>query len=170
MQLGDRPAKALLGQLGNWFVQRRGLECQVVRFGEVALVGRQGLPWFHSETFLASVYPDREVGHSRRPIERDVGQVPKSRSGGVEQRTQDTRSCLFEVTPELRLVAAQLGLHIEELDDHCTIKKVGPRRTEVGNRIEHNWAGSVEDSFVGVVIKSPAPEAAASSQSASRVC
>src|SRR5277367_2245559 len=108
MQLGDRPAKALLGQLGNRFVQRRGLKRQVVRFDEVALVGGHCFPWFHSQTFLTSVYPEREVGHPRRPIEPDVGQVPKSRSCGIEQRTQDSRSKLFELAPEMRLVAAQI--------------------------------------------------------------
>src|SRR5208283_2716262 len=76
----------------------------------------------------------------------------------------------FEVAPELRLIAAQLGLHLQEFHDYCAIEKVGPRSTEIGNRIEHNWAGSVEDSFVMIAVEFPSTEAAAGGQSASCVC
>ena len=110
-----RPAKALPGQLGNRFVQRRGLKRQVARLRSVGLVDSQGLAWFHSEAILARINPDREVGHPRRLIEPDVGQVPESRSGGIEQRAEDSRSYLLEFAPELTLVAAPPGLHVEEL-------------------------------------------------------
>src|SRR5208337_4833589 len=122
------------------------------------LVGGQGLSWFHSEAFLARIYPEREVGHPRRLIEPDVGQVPKSRSGGIEQCTEDSRSYLLEFAPELRLVAAHLGLQVEELDDHCAVEKVGPRGTEVGNRIEQHGTGSVEDRFVMIAVEFAATE------------
>ena len=147
-QFCDRPAKALPGQFGNRFVQRRGLKRQVVRLGAVGLVGRQGLAWFHCEAFLARIYPEREVGHPRQLIAPDVGQVPKSRGGGIEQCTQDSRSYLLKFALELRLVPAHLGLHIEELYDHCAIEKVGPHGTQVGDRIEHHGTGGVEDRLV----------------------
>ena len=56
----------------------------------------------------------------------------KPGGGGIEQCTQYSRSCLLEFKPELPLVAAHLGLHVEELYDHCAVEKVGPRGTEVG--------------------------------------
>jgi len=38
MQFGDRPCKALPSQFGNRFAERRGLRCEIVRFGAVGLV------------------------------------------------------------------------------------------------------------------------------------
>jgi hypothetical protein len=74
-------------------------------------------------------------------IEPDVGQVLKSRGGGIEQCTQNPRSCLLEFAPELRLIAAYLGPQFEELHDECAIQKVGPRASQVGNRIEYQRTG-----------------------------
>jgi hypothetical protein len=56
-----------------------------------------------------------------------------------------------------------LGLHVEELHDHCAIEKVGSRGTQVGNRIEHHGTGSIEDRFVMITVKFPATETAAGS-------
>jgi hypothetical protein len=109
MQFRDCPAETLLGQFGHRFVQRRGLKRQLVRLGAIGLVGGQGLSRRHSEAFLAGIYPDREVGHPRRLIEPDVGQVSKSGSGGIKQCAKDSRSYLFEFAPELRLVAPLSG-------------------------------------------------------------
>ena len=74
--------------------------------------------------FLASVHPESEVDHSRRLVKPNVGRVPKSGSGRIKQRTQDARSYLFKLALELRLVAAQLMLHLEEFHDHRAIEKV----------------------------------------------
>src|ERR1019366_8027364 len=71
--------------------------------------------------------------------------------------------------PELRLVAAHLRLYVEELHDQCAIEKVGPRGTQVGNRIEHYRTGSIEDRFVMIAIEFPATETAAGGQPASCV-
>ena len=32
----------------------------------IRVEGSQGLAWFHSEAFLARIYPEREVGHAIR--------------------------------------------------------------------------------------------------------
>src|SRR5208337_4876089 len=83
--------------------------------------------------------------------------------------TEDARPYLFELSPELGLVAAQLGLEVEQLYDHCAIEKVGPGRTQVGNRIEHHGTGSVEERFVMIAIEFPATKTAAGGQPASCV-
>jgi hypothetical protein len=49
------PLKPLSSEIGNRFVQRRRLKCQVMGPGAVGLVGSQGLPWFHSEAFLTRI-------------------------------------------------------------------------------------------------------------------
>ncbi len=72
----------------------------------------------------------REVGHPRQLIEPDIGQIPKSHGGGIEQCTQDSRLYPLEVAPKPTLVAARLGLQVEE--PQGTIEKVGPRGTQVG--------------------------------------
>jgi hypothetical protein len=82
---------------------------------------------------------------------------------------RNSRSYLLEFTPELRLVAAHLGLQVEELYDHCGIEKVGPRAAQVGNRIEYQGTGGVEDRLVMIAIEFPATETAAGGQSASCV-
>ena len=61
----------------------------------------------HSQALLARIYPDRKIRHSRQLMELDVRQVPESRGGGIEQCTQNSRSCLFEVSAELALIAAR---------------------------------------------------------------
>src|SRR5262245_40876042 len=99
------PLKPYLASSATGFIQWRGFKRQVTSLGSVGRVGDQCLAWFHSEAFLARIYPDREVGHPRQLIEPNVGQVAKSRGGSIEQCTQDSRSYLLEFTPELRLVA-----------------------------------------------------------------
>jgi len=76
--------------------------------------------------------------------------------------TQDSRSYFLEFAPELRLVAAPLRVYVEELYDYCASEKVGSRDTQVGNRIENQGTGGVEDRFIMVAIELPATETSAS--------
>src|SRR4051794_28145807 len=99
-------------------------------------------------------------------IGRDGRQIPKSRHNGVEQCSKDSRLSLFEFAPESTLVAAHFRLYVEEIDDQCTIKKIGPRSAEVWNRIEHQRTCRVEDRLIMIAIKLPAPKAAAGRQTA----
>src|SRR5208337_1270094 len=155
--------------LPKGFVDRRGLEREMARFGAIGPVGCQRFPSFQPQSALTRGSPNSEVGHSWRLIEPEVGQVPKSGHSGIEQCAQDSWPYLLEFAPELRLVAAHLRLHVEELHDQCSIEKVGPRGAQVGNRIEHHGTGSVEDRFVMIAVEFPAAETAAGGQPASCV-
>jgi hypothetical protein len=72
-KLANGSLKALLGQVGGWFVKRRRLKRRVVCLSAITLMGDERLTRLDSEAFLACIYPDREVGHRRQLFEGDFG-------------------------------------------------------------------------------------------------
>ena len=74
---------------------------------------------------------------------------------------QDPRSSFGEFAPELRLAPPHLWLYTKELDYQRTVEKVGPFRPEVGDGVEDQRTGGIEDRLVVVPVELPATEAAA---------
>ena len=65
----------------------------------------------------------------------------------------DSRSRLLEFTPELRLIAAHLRSHFQELDDQGAVEKILTRSTEVRNGIEHHRTDGVEHCLIVTALK-----------------
>jgi hypothetical protein len=86
-------------------------------------------------------------------------EIAESRHHCLEQGAQDARSSLGEFAPELRFVSPNLGCDTQELDDQRTVEKIGPCSAEVGNSVEDQRAGGIENGFIVVAIKLPATEA-----------
>ena len=97
-------------------------------------------------------------------------EIPEPGHCGVEQGAQDPWSSFREFAPELRFVLPGLGLYAQKLDYQRTVKKIGPRSTEVGYRVENQRTGGIENGLVVVAVQFPATEAAAGRQATGGIC
>jgi 23S rRNA G2445 N2-methylase RlmL len=66
-----------------------------------------------------------------------------------------------QIRARIAPVLAHFGFETEEFHNQCSIEKVRPRATQVGNSIQHQGTGGIEDRLLVVAIELAASETAA---------
>jgi len=158
-----------MSQLKQRLVERRSFERKVARLETVDTARCDRFSRLHTQRFFACAHPEREVCQPRRPLKPDPREIAESLHRRVEQCPQDARLSLGELAPVARFIPPKLGRQRQELYDECTVEKFRPCRTELGDRVEDQRTGSIEDGLVVVAGElAPAePPSVASRQAAS---
>jgi hypothetical protein len=157
----DSPGIALAGQLGQRLVERGGLQREVACLCAIGLAGRHRLPRLHTQGLLTRAHPQCKVRKPWRALELDLREIAESRHRRVEQGTEDPRPSLGEFAPELRLVPPNLGLYTQEFDYQRAVEKIGSCSAEVGDGVEDQRTGGIENRLVVIAVELPATEAVA---------